>query len=238
MKSLICFLVCAVLSLGTIHAKTLILSATEGERPTQKAAEIVISEIYEQLGITVVIRYYPGERALTLSNKGKTDGEVVRIAGISKIYPNLIQIPVATGSSEASVFSKNFDFPVRGWESLQPYRVGILRGSKFAEMNTEGMDRTIGINANSLFRMLYLDRVDVVVAVRLNGLVTLKRMNLHNTIRDLKPPIIKGDYFHYLHKKHEALVSEVTELMERMKEDGSLQELIERADQQVLEALD
>lgn len=68
------------------------------------------------------------------ANEGIEDGDALRIAGLTKLYPNLIQVP--------EVVTK-VDF------------VGIVRGHKIAEMNTVGCKTvTAADTVEQLFTLL------------------------------------------------------------------------------------
>jgi hypothetical protein len=65
---------------------TLIISAVKGDPRITSIGE-VLRKAYERLGITIKILALPGKRALEYVNDGKTDGEMVRIEGISASLP-------------------------------------------------------------------------------------------------------------------------------------------------------
>ena len=68
------------------------------------AAAEIIRQAYATLGITVVYKTYPAERALMMSNRGLSDGELVRVKGIEANYPNLIRIPVSHVTADQMAF--------------------------------------------------------------------------------------------------------------------------------------
>ncbi len=118
------------------------------------ASRVILEKAYSRLGIRLIIRMYPAERAIQMSNGGALDGELQRIDAVKQVYDNLVQVRPAINFLEASVFSAGIDFPIESWESIRPYRIGIVRGIKFAEANTEGMTCYIASGYLALFRML------------------------------------------------------------------------------------
>jgi len=184
-------------------------------------SEVITREAYRRIGITVEIRKYPGERALRLANAGKVDGEVQRINGISANYHNLVQVHPAINYIEGAAFSQSERFAVKGWESLKPYRIGYIRGIKFAERNTKSMDSTPVGDYPGLFQMLGENRFDVVVSPRLNGLFQMKQLGVTN-VQELTPSIMRFDLFHYLHHKHAALVPKISAVFTEMEAKGEL----------------
>ncbi len=187
-------------------------------------SEVITRKAYARLGIAVEIRKYPGERALRLANSGKVDGEVQRIDGIAANYHNLIQVKPAINFIEGTVFTHKTDFAVKGWDSLQPYKIGYIRGIKFAERNTKGMDSLPIGDYQRMFKMLRNGRFDIAVSPRLNGLYQMKQLGIEG-VRDLSPAIMRFDLFHYLHHKHVALVPKISAVFRDMEASGELKKL-------------
>jgi len=136
----------------------------------------VLKEAYDQLGIKIPIILYPAERSLVMANNGLADGEVHRISGINKSYRNLIMVPHPIGRFEACVFTKQKNFTVSGWESLAPYRTGILKGSKFSEDRTQNMDRIMAYTPEGLLILLSENRVTVALLACMTGNSLIKKL--------------------------------------------------------------
>jgi polar amino acid transport system substrate-binding protein len=183
--------------------------------------EVIVREAYRRLGIDVEIRKYPGERALRLADGGKVDGEVHRIDGINRKYSNLIQTKPPINFIEGTAFSVKKSFPVAGWESLKPYRLGYILGIKFAENNTRGMETIAVSDYGKLFTLLTKNRIEVVIAPRLNGLYQMNKLGIKN-VQELKPAIMRFDLFHYLHRKHEKLVPRISAVFRDMAASGEM----------------
>jgi len=190
--------------------------------PLTDAAELILAEAYRRLGLTVEFRDVPGERALIMTNKGETDAEMFRVDGMRKTYPNLIKIPVPYVTSYNVVFGKKVDFKVDGWESLRPYTIALRIGLKQGEAGTEGMNRYLTDSTKEAFMMLDSGRAQIVFEGRLNGLEYIRRLNLKG-IKALEPPLTTNPLYHYLHKKHENLARQLTEVFKKMKNEGSFQ---------------
>src|SRR6516164_7155708 len=74
--------------------KTLVISGIDSNIEGT-AAKQILTEAYQRLGITIVLKTFPAERALLISNSGvESDGELLRISGLGKDYPNLVVVPV------------------------------------------------------------------------------------------------------------------------------------------------
>lgn len=223
----------ACLPVGATAQDTLTLSgALDGYSPRLSAAILTVA--YEQLGISITAEYLPNERAIVDANDGVLDGVLDRRAGMSETYPNLIIVPVVLMTSDWVVFTKQTRFTVQGWESLRPYAIALQRGSKGPEKATEGMKRTIVTSKDQLFKMLEADRVDVVLAIREDGLRVLKQLGFTD-ITILEPSLQQVPVYHYLHKKHEALIPKITAVLQTMADNGKFQPITERVLQEWLQ---
>ena len=190
--------------------------------PIAKISITVLREAYQQLGFEIIIRKYPAQRSLVESNSGNTDGEVNRINGINRHYPNLLQVISPINYLEGVIFSfqkKPFNGTLAQCRNCL---IGIRRGTKFAEKATFGLRRTI-VNTNSqLFKMLDLERINMVLTSRTEGLLELKKLNLP-LVHILSPPVIKTDLYHYLHKKHKNLLPKISKVLSQMGKEGCIE---------------
>ena len=53
----------------------------------------IIKNAFFRLGLSASVTRLPAERSLTNANLGIDDGDILRIKGLEKIYPNLMPIP-------------------------------------------------------------------------------------------------------------------------------------------------
>ena len=191
-------------------------------------SEDILKEAYASIGITVTTQEFPGERALQMSNSGAVDGEVNRIHGIVNKYSNLRLVPVAINAIEGIAFTNNPEIKIENWESLRPYAIGLRIGAKFAENGTEGM-KVLPVQTNDLvFRMLSKKRTEVAVSTRIEGILTIKKHGLNN-IHLIEPPLETLKLFHFLHKKHQALIPRITKALEEMVLEGRVQAIKDKA---------
>ncbi len=187
-------------------------------------SEVIVRKAYARLGYRVEIAKYPAERALKLADKGHADGDVQRIDGLGRHYPNLIQLKPAINYIEGSAFTAGKPLTIHGWESLRPYRIGLIRGIKFAELNTVGMDRHLVGDYETLFKMLRKGRFELGVSTRLNGLYQLKRLNIAE-ISPLDPPLARFELYHYLHRSRAGLAPSLEAVFRSMQASGELSAL-------------
>lgn len=185
--------------------------------------EEVLQEAYQRIGIRAEIKWLPGERALRMANDGEVDGAQLRVASVSEKFTNLIMVPVPVYETEIVVFTKNTDFPVNGWASLKPYRIGVPGGYTAILDNVRDFNCST-VNYLQIFKMLDANRVDIGIVDRFNGLLTVRKLGL-SKIRILNPPLSNIQFYNFLHKKHKDIVPRVTASLQQMKDEGKIREI-------------
>ncbi len=233
-------LLTSLLLIESVNAATkeIVLSTFDQSAPRIAASEMIVRALYRKLDIDLVIEWHPGSRALVLANSGNLDGVLVRTTVIEHSFDNLVRVPYPIAQIKYAAFAKrNRSINVDGWDSLKPFKIGIGRGIKLTEERTMGLDRLIVNSYKSLFKMLYLDRVDIVVFTELDGLYALKGMDLHHGIQKLDPILEVVPSYHFLHKKHHWLIKQLTDLMQKMDDSGELQALIHESELAVIESM-
>ncbi len=201
------------------EAQLLIAQTLPGDGYLDVLAQRLLTEAYRRLDVAVRFELAPPERSLLRANAGDYDGDVFRVAGMTERYPNLRMVPVPLAQVEFVAFSKRVDFKPRGWESLRAYSLLVQLGIKRVEDATQGMNRTVATTKESMFRMLDADRADLAVDARVQGVRELKKLGLTG-IKVLEPALETVPVYHYLHKKHEALVAPLAEALQRMEQQG------------------
>lgn len=199
-------------------SQTMIFTTLESSS-NSKIAESVLREAYGRLNITMRTHHVPAKRALYISNSGKVDGELHRVDGISAIWQDLIQVPVAINCIKATAYSINHHFDVKGWDSLKSYKVGIRRGVIFSWVGARELDVTMVNKNQQLFSMLAAGRTDVIVVSLLNGLKVLESGTYKDVIV-LTPFIELYPLYHYLHVRHKGLVPKLTQVLQDMQAEG------------------
>ncbi len=186
---------------------------------------LIAQEMFSRIGHNVAIVRLPGERALEHANSGIEDGDLLRIGNMEKAYTNLVPVPEPLMVLEFTGYTlAGNSFPVRGWQSLQPYSVGIIIGWKIYERNVKEVAiRTDVRNMKLLFGLLKNRRADVVMADRWQGAYVGRQLGIDLDL--LQPPFAETDMFMYLHKKHEDLARPLATALVEMKKDGTYQRI-------------
>lgn len=184
--------------------------------------DTVAIEAFRRLGIGLRFVHLPAERGLLNANAGIEDGELIRIAGMEKDYPNLRRVPEKMYDMDFVVFTRNPKIPSR-WNEIRKQSLGYIKGWKILEANTAGAARvTTADDPDQLFRMLDLGRIEVALYDRWMGLAQVRKHRLSG-IHLLEPPLARREMFIYLHKKHEALIPRVAEALRTLKKENFYQ---------------
>ncbi len=208
----------------------LVLNSSYYSPVTSEEQDGVLDQVYQDLGKRLGIKIEihnltAAERVLLNVNGGIVDGDVGRVLGLEKKYPNMVSVPVSVMKYEMVVFSRNVEFKVAGPESIKSYNIGIVRGWKILEQAATGaLSVTTLESAEQMFSMLDKNRVDIVLLEKLQGLQRIKSMDIKG-VNVLQPNLLEGHWYLYLNKKHEALIPRVTAELRRMEQDGTLQRI-------------
>lgn len=190
--------------------------------------DLILLEAFRRIEQPVRIEHLPAERSLTNANMGITDGDFVRISGLDRLYPNLVQVPEKIVDFEFVAFTWKSGIKLENWDSCKPFNVAIVRGWKILETNLAGAKSLIRVkNQELLFSLLYNQRTDIAVYSRFEGYEIIKRLKL-NSIKTLEPPLAIREMFLYLNKKHVQLLPDLTKQLQAMKQDGTFEFIFQR----------
>jgi len=221
----------SVLSQQTIVLNTALGAPVSNESQTGFADQVV-AEAFRRIGYQLETVRMPAERALINANRGIDDGDLLRVAGLQKKYPNLIQVPESVMTIDMVLFSKNNpSFVVKGWESVASYSLAIISGWKIMEKNFTSLGDRVDIiktdNIEQSFILLKKDRVDFVAYSNWSGLEYLKTHNIADVVL-LSPPLARPEFYVYLHKKHKKIVPRLAAEIRKMKADGTIANLFDK----------
>lgn len=186
----------------------------------------LVAAVFREAGVEAEVLVYPtaSERSLLNANEGIDDGQALRVAGLEKIYPNLIRVPEPVMMNDFVAMSLQPPFATPNWEALKPYAVTYIIGWKVFEANVPPeVARTPVRDAGQMFNLLARNRVDVALHERWQGLAQARGSGL--TVRVMEPPLLSVPMYMYLHKKHAALVPKVAQALARLKQTGRYQRI-------------
>ncbi len=190
--------------------------------------DLVAKEAFSRIGYTLKTIKLPAERGLRNVNAGIEDGEMGRVKGMEKLYPNLIRVPEKIMDWEFFAFSQTTINIENGWSSLSPYSVSFLNGWKILEKNVPRQAEITKVRTiKQLFTILIKKRVDVILYERWGALAYIKKEKLSSVILQ-KPRLEKKEMFIYLNKKHKNLVLKLAKTLKKMKQDGSYNKIVNK----------
>jgi polar amino acid transport system substrate-binding protein len=208
-----------------LRAEELQLSVIAGN-PTHEDVWRVVQAAARRAGVPVVARMVPAERALALANSGATDGDVARIEGLERQYPNLVRVPEPVYRYSAYAFAYYRLEVTAGWESLRGHGICIRRGIKLFELRTESMQRQMLDDERSILRMLRNGGCDMAL-LEPDSPVVKAAMAAQPPLYKLLPPLEVTPLYLYLHRSHAPLVPRFAEALKQMRQDGTLQKIID-----------
>lgn len=183
--------------------------------------DLMVQRAFSGVGKNVYLQYLPPERALLNANLGIEDGEAARTSGLSEKYSHLRQVPIKIFHSNFMVFTRMQDISISGWQDLKFYNVAIIRGDKMSEAKlTTTRSLMMVENTELLFTLLKNNRVDLVLCEYFIGKHMAKQLRIDD-VRVLDPPLAEEDFYIYLHKKHEPLITALSEAIDKMHQDGT-----------------
>lgn len=215
------FLFLVIFTGGLAAQDTLVFNALD--KGTEKY-EAVIEEIYSRMGIPVTFRVVPADRALHYSNSGTTDGEMIRALEIGSYYTNLKPVPVAVDTLYNSAYTVDSSIVINDITDLQGYKIGTLKGVRQVEQLLKDMDLYPGTQIPDVFKMLMVGEVDVVVVPDLVTLEQLDALGFPGLIKS-QTPLWENKLFHFINVKHEELIPRLTDVINEMIEDGTMEKL-------------
>ncbi len=190
------------------------------DQPLSSMSLAVLKAAYEKLGYTIETAKGPAARILADSNAGLSDGEVHRIAAISSQYPNLIRIDVPINTVEGMLISCGKTYDLKNIKDLEKYRVAVRIGNIYATNLTKDLPNvTRTTSADKLLQLLLEGRVDLLLSDR-PWAISQKGLPGNECLRIQEPPLVTIPLYHYIHKRHRALVPAITRVLKKMQNSG------------------
>lgn len=185
--------------------------------------DLVANAAFKKINVDLITVSLPAERGLLNANAGIEDGEMSRITGLDKVYPNLLRVPEKLMDWHFVAFSKKPIVLADGWNSLSAYLVAYINGWKILEKQVPTSSNVTTVrNVSQLFTLLEKNRVDIIIYEKWGGLAYIKKHGLQE-ISMLNPPLAIKDMYIYLNKKHHALVGPLATALKELKTEGKYQ---------------
>jgi len=212
---------------GTLLVSTSYKSLLSNEKGTGMLDRIVV-EAFRRIGVDAEIVFSATGMSLSDVNAGLADAELNRVEGMEKSFPNLVMVPEPNMVMDFVAFSRK-RYEIKDWESLRGLGIGIVKGWKILESNTEGFPYVVPVPSETeLFNMLDMGRIDVALYDRLTGLEQISLRNFKGMFY-LEPPLASRNMYLYLNRKHAKLAEPLAEALRSMKKDGTYDGIVNDA---------
>jgi polar amino acid transport system substrate-binding protein len=185
---------------------------------------VVLQAAYARLGIPVVFRSYPARRGLAEADSGTADGEVLRMGGLAEELPNLIQVEPSIAAVQGVAVTCDPNLIVHSRDDLVGLRIGVHPGIRLSEKLVHGLKHVVQGRWEQLFRMLYLDRLDVIIAFDGIERTQAGRAGAER-LQVIRPKRWRIPLYHYLNRRHADLVPRIEAVLQAMRADGELARL-------------
>lgn len=213
--------------------KKITLSGTLGAQETFHGRWIILiyQEAFKRLAYELEYVEFKSKEASDKANSGQIDGEINRVPDYNLDYPNLIRVEEPHFSMSFCAYTTLPDITLNGWQSLKdtPYKVLYREGVKKCEIelpklvSISNLD-TVNFVFNGLKKIaskksdIYID-IDSSIEEELNSDTFLE-----SGIR--KAGVMEEITAHaFLHKKYEALASQLSQTLKEMKQEGVIESL-------------
>lgn len=211
-----------------VSAQNLVFARNE-KLAEQEVAEIILTNLYKNIGIDIRVEPLPPARAHTQTVYGVYAGEVARIYSYGTEYPQFIRVETPYYYlTTVAFFRKNTKITVKDRDDLKKYRIGIINGVKHSEDITKGIPNVfVGASSKNLFLMLEANRIDIVIDTGINGKQVIKELNFENVD---EVTLKKLDLYHYLNERHVENSKTINIEIKKKIKDHSLLKEIESAE--------
>ena len=173
-----------------------------------------ILRAYRKLGIKVELQLIKGGRGLIESTSGRTDGELVRMSAIEQYTDELLRVPVSLGVLSAKLFCDKKVLCEPEVLNDPAVIVGIINGENAMSLYMEDKHATVVAipDLANLKRMLEKGRLSYIIGMEHDlGF----KINYSPEFQVSSRSLFEGEVFHYVHRKHLALVPQLAEALEQ-----------------------
>lgn len=226
MKSNLFLIFLIVLGLSTnVRAQTLVISTpaippVSGENLQPGYLKNIIVAAGKRIGVDISFQHLPAKRSLITSNAGITHGELHRVEGLEKYYPNLIRVPEAVLLDQFVGFAAKPGLHIKDWSDTTQYTLYYPRGwTIYSSFFGHDYAHHPGNQGDILFKMVESGRIDIAMHTLDKGTYIAQQNNIK--VYPVSPAFAIKPMYVYLHKSKANLVQPLANAIKSMKEDGS-----------------
>ncbi|MCM8528839.1 MAG: transporter substrate-binding domain-containing protein [Lentisphaeraceae bacterium] len=176
----------------------------------------LIKSAYAKVGYKTELIFLPSQRSLEENQTNPDiDAELGRAKAAASMLPESIRIPVPVFKTESSCFVKDKSIKIESVADLSKYTVCTIRGFPIVENAVKDFSPQVVTTIDQAMRVLNEGRVQIVVAVKILGEHALKNLQI-NDIFIAGPPVTEHKIYHYINKRHKALVPGLTKALSEL----------------------
>ena len=206
---------------SALQAFVIDVDSLHQDTPAGKGIEQFFIAVYAQLKIVPTFMYYPPKRGLRMVNKGELDAEATRFEIVASQYPNFVRVNEALLDLHVGLFC--FNDPV-----CQPK-------SDSAIVVLKGMESGARLCRQKSYRCRYESNISTVTRLLETGIATallsttstarIVVCNSENTdISYTNIPEFRQQSFHYVNKKHTALVPKLEQAIREVRKQSQFEQ--------------
>lgn len=205
-----------------LHASTdKITFNRPADTPQSRYIVELMTLAYKELGINLELIEFNQDSALVAANEGLLDGQLGKISGLKQMYPNLHRIPVPLFEFKLKLisFSNNQvlnDIPTLVIHSTYPAASQYLKTTPY-----KGQLYKVK-SVSTLLNLLMQKQVAAALVIDFYLDPYLQKLQTAG----VKMTTVNSQFvYHYIHKKHQHLLPELTATLEQFKVSGKMQTL-------------
>ncbi|HCY84159.1 MAG TPA: hypothetical protein DHV36_03385 [Desulfobacteraceae bacterium] len=215
-----------------ISAPPSIWVQTKDGRPSGPVIDLV-EGIFNRFGVTVVAEELPWARAVARMKTGELD--MIPVIFFTQERTKFMSFSIPYVQVSTAVFvPPGKSFPFNGIDDLVGRSGVMMTGDSISrefEMAESRLTLTRVSRYDQILDMLRAGRADYAVAARFGFVIHAKRLGLENTFERLEKPVATRDLHFAISKRSKFLnyLPAINQRILEMKQDGSMQEIINQA---------
>jgi polar amino acid transport system substrate-binding protein len=192
----------------------------------------IVAEAYRRTGYRAEFVALPLRRALRAVNEGSMDGDLGRIEGVERLYPNLVRVPYSPVGLDIYVLVRTGAALPMHWEDVPWEHAGALRGTVIPAVVAPHAHVDYSPSVAGLFLMLRRQRIDVALVPVASGWDERAGFERIRRASDTGPDelqyrrLASVPAYHYLNIRYQALIEPLARAFRAMTADGFIAQVV------------
>lgn len=192
----------------------------------------LMDAIFSKLQVNFDLELYPQKRMLQMLREGTKDAATVISINTERSAYIAFSKPIF--QKKGLIYHRSDrNFQWNSYEDLKGLKIGIVRGHNYGdEFKNAVKEYNLTLvevsTVEQNFKMILADRIDIFLAVELTAIQLLRKPMYTNKISPASKPYYTKDYHIGFSKNSKAiyLLPDVNRIIDSMKKDGTLQDII------------